>query len=150
MRPYPLDIAPEQVVRWIMAEQQAAPTRFRIVARRGAQVREIPARREFRLGDEEREDLTEVDTVATLEIAPAHAGEGWILTVEVEDEAGPRLPEKGALVEAEQPIDLHTFYEEFIRPGRGIANVVAEVEDEAAEARLTELIGSIERNRHGA
>jgi len=150
MRPYPLDIAPEQVVRWIMAEQQAAPSRFRIVARRAAELREIPARREFRLGDEEREDLTEVDTVATLEIAPAHASEGWLLTVEVEDEAGPRLPEKGALSEAEQPIDLRTFYDEFIRTGRGVANVSAEVEDEAAEARLTELIGSIERNRHGA
>ena len=46
------------------------------------------------------------------------------------------LPEKGVLVEGDAQIDLHTFYDEFIRPGRGIANVFAEVEDDAAEADL--------------
>ena len=46
------------------------------------------------------------------------------------------LPEKGALVEGDAQIDLHTFYDEFIRPGREIANVVAEVEDDTAEADL--------------
>jgi len=34
----------------------------------------------------------------------------------VEDEAGPRLPEKGALVKGDEQIDLHAFYDEFIRP----------------------------------
>jgi hypothetical protein len=149
MRTYPLDIDPVQVVRWIMAEYQAAPSRFRILARRASEVREIPAREELHLGDEEREDLTEVDTIATLEIAPARASEGWLLTVEVEDEAGPRLPERGPLVEGEGQIDLRTFYDEFIRPGRGIANVVAEVEDDAAEVHLNKLVSSIEKNRHG-
>jgi hypothetical protein len=149
MRTYPLDIDPGQVVRWIMAEYRAAPSRFRIVARRASEVRDIPARRELHLGDEEREDLSEVDTIATLEIAPAHDSEGWLLTVEVEDEAGPRLPESGLPVEGEQPIDLRRFYDDFIRPGRGIANVVAAVEDDAGELRLSELISSIESNRHG-
>ncbi len=149
MRTYPVDIDAAQVVHWIMAEQQATPTRFRILARRASEVRDIPARRELHLGDEEREDLSEVDTIATLEIAPAHAGDGWLLTVEVEDEAGPRLPERRPLVEPEESIDLRRFYEEFIRPGRGIANVVAEVEDDEAEVRLNELVGSIEKNLHG-
>jgi len=149
MRSYPVDIDPEQVVRWIMEEHQAAPSRFRILARRAAEVRDIPARREFHLGDEEREDLTEVDTIATLEISPAHARDGWLLTVVVEDEAGPRLPDKRPLAEGEEEIDLRTFYNEFIRPGRGIANVAAEAEDNAAEARVQKLISSIEENRHG-
>lgn len=149
MRSYPLDIDPEQVVRWILAEHQTAPARFRIVGRRSADVRDIPVRQEFHLGDEEREDLTEVDTIATLDIAPIHASDGWLVTVVVEDEAGPRLPKKGVLVEGEQQIDLRAFYDEFIRPGRGIANVVAEVENEAAEKRLNELLSSIETNRHG-
>ena len=112
-------------------------------------MRDIPARRELHLGDEEREDLTEVDTIATLEIAPAHASEGWLLTVEVEDEAGPRLPERGPLAEGEGQIDIRTFYDEFIRSGRGIANVVAGVEDDAAEVHLNEFVSSIEKNRHG-
>jgi hypothetical protein len=149
MPKYPLDIDPGQVVRWIMAEHQATPSRFTITARRAAEVREIPIRRELHLGDEERGDLTEVDTIATLEIAPAHTSEGWRLIVEVEDEAGPRLPEKSELVETEEQIDLRTFYDEFIRPERGVANVFAEVEDDAAEARLTQLLAGIERNQHG-
>jgi hypothetical protein len=149
MPKYPLDIDPGQVVRWIMAEHKVAPSRFTIAARREVEVRDIPARRELHLGDEERKDLSEVDTVATLEIAPAHTGEGWLLTVEVEDEAGPRLPEKSELVETEEQIDLRTFYDEFIRPERGVANVFAEVADDAAQARLTQLLASIETDRHG-
>jgi hypothetical protein len=148
MRKYPLDIDPGQVVRWIMAEHQAAPSRFTITARRAAEVREIPPRRELHLGDEERGDLTEVDTIATLEIAPAHASEGWRLIVEVEDEAGPRLPDKSELGESEAEIDLRSFYDEFIRPERGVANVFAEVDDDDAEARLKRLLARIERDRH--
>ena len=149
MRTYPVDIDPAQVVRWIMAEHQTEPLRFRILARRAAEVRDIPPRRELHLGDEERENLTEVDTIATLEIAPAQASEGWLLIVEVEDEAEPRLPERGPLAEGERQIDLRTFYDEFIRPGRGIANVIAEVGDDAAEVRVNELVSNIEKNRHG-
>lgn len=148
MRTYPLDIDPGQVVRWIIQEHRVAPSRFRIIAQCASAVRDIPARRELRLGDEEREDLSEVDTIATLEIAPAHAKEGWLLTVEIEDEAGPRLSEKGPLVEGEGQIDLGRFYDEFIRPERGIANVVAAVDDDAAEVRLNALVSSIEQDRH--
>lgn len=149
MRTYPLDIDPGQVVRWIIEEHRAAPSRFRIAAWRGSEVQDIPARGELHLDDEEREDLSEVDTIATLEIAPAHASEGWLLTVEVEDEAGPRLLDKGPLVEGEGEIDLGRFYDEFIRPGRGIANVFAAVDNDAAEVRLNELVSSIEQNLHG-
>jgi hypothetical protein len=148
MTSYPLDVEPKQVVRWLIDEQRLAPSRFRISARRSVQMRDIPVRPEFHLGDEEREDLSEVDTVATLEISPAHADEGWTLTVVVEDEAGPRLPDKGDLVEEDEAIDLQTFYNEFIRPGRGIANVTAEVADEEAERRVEQLVSNIERNLH--
>jgi hypothetical protein len=148
MQTFPVDIDPEQIVRWVMAERKAAPSSLRTLARRGAEIREIPSRREYHLGDEEREDLSEVATVATLEIAPIHASEGWLLTVVVEDEAGPRLAGKDSGVGGEQTIDLGTFYSEFMRPGRGTASVVAEVEDSAAEGRLNKLLNAIETNRH--
>ena len=93
------------------------------------------------MGDEEREDLSEIATIATLEIAPIHASDGWLLTVAVEDEAGP--PGEG-----EEKIDLATFYSKFIRPERGISNVVAEVENAQAKARMTRLLHAIDRNRH--
>jgi len=150
METYPVDVDPEQVVRWLRAERQAATAALRVTARRATEVREIPVQRETHLGDEEREDLSEVATVATLEIAPAHAAEGWLLTVVVEDEAGPRLPDRGAAEEGEQAIDLDTFDKEFIRPGRGTASVIAQVESPAAETHLARLIDMIEANRHGA
>ncbi len=66
----------------------------------------------------------------------------------VEDEVGPRIPEEGAAEEGKEEIDLNTFYDEFIRPGRGSANVIAEADDASAERRLAALLGTIERNRH--
>jgi hypothetical protein len=144
---YPVDIDPEQVVRWIRAEREVAPAAFRITLRRATEAKEIPVGKETHLGDEEREDLSEIATLATLEIAPAHAGDGWLLTVVVEDEAGPRIPDNGT-VEAEREIDLETFYREFIRPGRGNASVVAEADSPEAEARMALLLKTIERGRH--
>ncbi len=141
MQPYPVDIDPEQIVRWVVAEHEVAPSTLKTLARCTTELREIPARREFLLGDEEREDLSEVATIATLEIAPAHAADGWRLTVVVEDEVGPRIPQ-------EEQIDLGTFYKQFIRSGRGSASVTAEVENAAAEARIARLLEAIERNRH--
>ena len=149
METYPVDIDPGQVTRWVKAECDVAPTTFRISARRRQEVRNIPVRAETHFGDEEREDLTEIATIATLEIAPLHASDGWLLSVVVEDEVGPRVSEGGTSGETEQQIDLGTFYKEFIRPGRGNANVIAEVEDPAGKEHLTRLINAIETNRHG-
>jgi len=148
METYPVDIDPGQVVRWVKAECEAAPSTLRVSGKRTQVVEQIPLRQETHLGDEEREDLTEVETIATLEIAPVHAGEGWVLSVVVEDELGPRVSFGSAGSESEQSIDLGTFYKEFVRPGRGNANVVAEVQDSTAKAHLTRLIDAIETNRH--
>ena len=150
METYPVEIDPGQVARWVKEECEVAPSTFRISARRRREVREIPVRAETHLGDEEREDLTEIAAIATLGIAPVHASDGWLLSVIVEDELGPRVSNGGTGGEAEQQIDLGTFYKEFIRPGRGIANVIAEVEDPAAKEHLARLIKAIETNRHGA
>jgi len=147
MESFPVDVDAGQIVRWVMAEQAADPSTFKTSARRMTEVRDIPARREFHLGDEEREDLSEVATIATLEIAPALADEGWRLTVTVEDEIGPRASaeETG---ETERQIDLGSFYSVFIRPGRGIASVVAEVDGPAGRDSVDRLLSNIERNRH--
>jgi len=145
---FPVDVDPDQIVRWIMAEHKAAPLSLKTSARRVTAVQEIPARSEYHLGDEERADLSEVATIATLEIAPAREHDGWLLTVTVEDEIGPRVSAEGAGVEAEQQIDVGTFYKEYIRPGRGVANVVAEVESPSAKLHVSRLLDSIERNLH--
>jgi len=148
MESVPVDVDAEQIVRWIIAEQAATPATFKTTARRMVEVREIPERREFHLGDEEREELSEVATIATLEVAPAHPSDGWHLTVTVEDEIGPRVSGEEAAPETEQQIDLGTFYSTFIRPGRGTANVVAEVDSPSARRSLSRLLSVIERNQH--
>jgi len=150
METYPVDIDPAQIVRWVKAESETAPSTFKIAARRSREVREIPVRSELHLGDEEREDLSEIATVATLEIAPRNASEGWLLRVVVEDEIGPRIAEGAVSGGEEQQIDLGTFYNEFIRPGRGSANVVAEVDGPEATAHVSRLLGTIEKNRHSS
>jgi len=149
MEPFPVDIDPKQIVRWIIAEHWVSPSSLKIAARRTTEVRQIPAREDLHLGEEEREDLSEVATVATLEIAPTHPSDGWLMTVIVEDEIGPRGPGRGTMVEDDQQIDLETFNSQFIRPERGTATVVAQADDAAAEARLSSLLASIENDRHG-
>jgi hypothetical protein len=146
MDSYPVDLEPGQVVHWLLAEQAAGLPRLRVNARRSTEIREIPVRRELHLGDEEREDLSEVATVGTLEIAPQHASDGWRLTVVVEDESGPRLIDAESA--AGQSIDLNTFYHEFLRPGRGIASLTAEVDGPDGETHIARLLSSIETDSH--
>lgn len=149
MEPFPVDADPKQIVRWLIAEHRVSPSSLKIAARRSTEVRQIPARAELHLGDEEREDLNEVATVATLEITPAHPSDGWQMTITVEDEIGPRGPGRGSNVADDEQIDLETFNSLFIRPERGTATVVAQADDAAAEVRLSSLLASIETNRHG-
>lgn len=149
MDTYPLDIDPGQVVRWVKTECDTAPAPFQVTARRAREQREIPLVKRAHLGDTEREDLTEIATIATLEIAPLHASEGWLVSVVVEDELGPRVADGVSADESEQNIDPGTFYKEFIRSGRGNATVIAEALDAAAKARVDRLVHAIETNRHG-
>ena len=152
MESFPVDIDVEQIVRWIMAEKAAEPATFKTTARRATEVREIPQRREFHLGDEEREDLSEVATIATLEIAPAHPGDGWLMTVTVEDEIGPRVSGEEMAIDRHGAANRsrHLCYSRFIQPERGTANVIAEVDSPSARKKVTRLLNAIERNQHAA
>jgi hypothetical protein len=76
MDTYPVEIEPDQIVHWVMAETNAASRRFRISGWRNVEQRQIPVDTVSRFGDEEREDLSEIATIAVLEIAPLHASEG--------------------------------------------------------------------------
>jgi hypothetical protein len=145
MDSYPVDLEPEQVVRWLLAEQAAGSLQLRLNAQRSAEIHEIPARPELHLGDEEREDLSELATIATLEVAPLRASDGWRLIIVVEDE-GPRVLE--SRFGTEQSIDLNTFYRAFLRPGRGTASLTAEVEGRDGKARLSGFLRAIETNAH--
>jgi len=143
-----IDIDPGQLVHWLEVECAISPSTLKITASRSRSAADIPVRSELHLGDAEREDLSEVATIGALEITPAHDSGGWKLTVIVEDEVGPRLLDGGAGDWPEQAIDLGTFAKEFIRSGRGTANVFAELQDAAAVDRVQQLISTIEADRH--
>ena len=150
MATYPIEIDPRQIVRWLVAEQRATPSLFRFDARRVSEVCDIPRHAEYHLGDVEREDLSEVDTIATLEVRPAHSSD-WTLTVNVEDDVGPRSNgEEAGGSNSEQQMDLASFYHHFIRSGRGIATATAEIGNEAGERHLKELLDAILVDRHPA
>jgi hypothetical protein len=148
MQSYPIDIEPEQLVRWIIAERETTPRRFEVVVSCVKETRDIPIKKELRLGDEMREDVSEIVTVATMRITPVQLSDGWSVSVIIEDDLGPPVSEEDAELE-EDGIDVETFYNEFVSRGRGSANVIAEVQNPAAKRRVSRLLADIVRDRHG-
>jgi hypothetical protein len=144
----PIDIDAGQVARWAVAEQRRGEAPFRLSASVREESRGLTAPPGSRLGEDDREDLDEVAIMATLELAPLHASDGWRLIVTVEDEAGPRILARGESDVSDFEIAPATFLREFIEPERGVASVSAEVESREARARLEKLIEAIETNRH--
>jgi hypothetical protein len=150
MESYPveIDIDPEQVVRWLMVERQRGGSGLQINAWRIGEIHPLAPRVEDGLGDEEREDLSDEATVARLEVAPTHAGEGWRMVISVEAELEPFVPGEDSAEDEQEPIDLDTFYLDFIRPARGVASISAEADSAEAESHLDQLIRAIETNAH--
>lgn len=147
MERYPVDLDPGQVVRWIKAECEASPLTFRTSARCTRELRTLNGNDGVALDDEDREDLSEVATVITLDVAPFHARDGWTLSITVEDELGHHSLGAGTLGEEVQ-IDPDYFYRMFIRRGRGNAVVSAEIDDPSARHRLNWLLHMIETDHH--
>jgi hypothetical protein len=144
MDTYALDIDPRQLVRWLRDEQHAGSSAVRVACTRRTEANRPPADKELHLGDEERENLSEIVTIATLEVHPARPTESWRLAITVEDEVGPgQLSDAGELA-----LDLDSFYGIFIRSDRGIASVTAEVSGPVGRRHLDEFLHSVESNLH--
>jgi hypothetical protein len=146
--PVDIDIDPEQVVRWLMVEWQKGGSGLDVRVSRTNERVPVEPRAEDRLGDEEREDLSDEVTVAKLEVTPTHAGKGWRLVVSAEAELEPFVPDEDFEEKEQAPIDLDTFYLEFVRPGRAAITISAEAETVEAEADLVRLTNAIETNVH--
>lgn len=149
METHPLDIAAEQVVRWLLAEQHAGRHELRVDATRSFLIEKIPSPTERGLGDEESEDLTEVTTIGLLEVRPQHKAEGWLLRIRVEDPLAGRLPEGASAADVPEEIDLATFRNDFIVPDRGTTFVSVETASEAAWDLFNNLLDEIRRDSYG-
>jgi len=101
-----------------------------------------------RLGDEEREEVSEIAEIGLLEVMPRQKPHIWTLRIRVEDDIGPCLPEDEPVPEAEEELDLPTFYEEFINADRGIADVSIEIDSPAAKASFNEVLEAMLTDRH--
>jgi hypothetical protein len=145
---YPVDIAPEQVVRWLMAEGRLHAFDLLVSATRSFAPGELTGGESGTLGEEEREEVSEISEVGLLEVMPRQKPHIWTLRVRVEDDIGPRMPEDEPVAETEEELDLPTFYEEFIKAGRGIADVSVEVDSPAAKASFNRVLEAILTDRH--
>jgi len=145
---YSVDLAAQQIVRWLMDEERRH--RFDLLVRtaRSFQHRDLGPGDDSRLGDVEREDLSEKAEVGTMEVVPRHKPSLWTLRVRVVDEIGPTLPVDEPVPSGEEEIDLLAFYEEFIANDRGLAEVSAEVEGPAAKGSLTRVLEAMREDRH--
>jgi hypothetical protein len=148
METYPIGLAPEQVVRWMLDEDRRHAFDILVNATRAYRPGELRDGLSEQLDDAEREELSEVSEVGHLEIRPRQKPHLWALRVRVEDDIGSRLPEDEPLPEGEEEIDLQAFYEEFIVPDRGVAEVTVEVESPAAKASLNRLLEAMLTDRH--
>lgn len=148
METYPVDIAPEQVVSWLMVEGRLHAFDLLVSATRSFEPGELTGGASQRLGEEEREEVSEISEIGLLEVMPRQKFHIWTLRVRVEDDIGPRLPEDEPAPEAEEELDLPTFYEEFIKADRGVAEVSVELDSPAAKASFNRVLEAILTDRH--
>lgn len=148
MELYPVDVEAKQIVRWLMDEKRRDALGLLVTATRSYQGNPLGPSEDSRLGETEREDLSEVTEVGLLEVTPRQRPGRWTLRIRVEDDIGPGLPEDEPVPAGEEEIDLATFYEEFVGQDRGLAEVSAEAEGYDGKESLVRLLDAILKDRH--
>lgn len=150
METYPVDLAAEQIVHWLMDEERLEAHGLLVTATRAYSRADLSPGEDSRLGDAEREDLGQNAEIGLVEVMPRHKPSLWSLRIRVADDIGPGLPDEETAPEGEEEIDLATFYEDFIKRDRGLAEVSAEVESAAAKSSLTRVLDAMRQDRHKA
>jgi hypothetical protein len=143
-----VDIDAKQIVGWLLQEERIEPFDLLVSATRSYQRQEFSPEEEEELGDEESEDLSEINEVGLIEVMPRKGPGRWTLRIRVIDDIGPRMPEDEPIPTEDEEIDLATFDNEFIRADRGFVEVSAEAKDRAASADLFRVLEAIVTDRH--
>lgn len=143
-----VDVDAKQIVRWLLQEQRIKAFDLLVSATRSYEREQLSPEEEGQLGDEEAEELSEINEIGLLEVMPRKKPSRWTLRIRVIDDVGPRLPEDEPVSAAEdEEIALETFNEEFIAADRGSIEVSAEAQDGAAGTELARLIKAIVTDR---
>lgn len=148
METYPLDIAPEQVVHWLLDEERVHAFDLSVRASRSYQPAELRGGKSQRLSEEDRTELSDIVEVGLLEVTPGQRSSLWTMRVRIEDDIGSRLPEDEAAPEGEEEIDLIAFNEEFIQADRGATDVSVEVASPAAKASFERVLNAMRTDQH--
>jgi hypothetical protein len=143
-----IDLTPEQIVRWLLDEERRDAFDLLVNATRSYGVGALSEEERASLDDTKDGEIGEISEVGHLEVRPRREPHRWVLRVRVEDDIGPRLPEDEAVPENEEDIDLSTFFEEFVVPNRGIADVSAEVQGSAAKISLNHILREMTTDWH--
>lgn len=147
MAEYTVDVAAEDIVRWLKLRSRSPGPGYDVRATR-EHVAEDGSSLE-RAGIAEDEDLVPVVALGSLEVEPAGGAEGWTLYVRVEDPLGARSLEEEEIALGAADIDLDAFEAEFLTPRQGEVYVWAAAESDEAKARLERFLAAVREGRHG-
>jgi hypothetical protein len=147
---YPVDIAAEQVVRWLLEEQRSGYLPVEVRANRQYVIEPLERPEDVRLDKEDDADLGDVLAVGILEVFPPPGRNGWVLSIRMEDPLGPRMPDDESVPEGEEEIDLETFEADFISSGRATEDMTLDAETAEARAHFEALFADLLRDRHAA
>jgi hypothetical protein len=147
---YPVDIAAEQVVRWLLEEQRSGYLPVEVRATRQYVSEPLDRPEDVGLGDEDKADLGDILAVGILEVSPPPGKNGWMLSIRMEDPLGPRRPEDEPVPEGEEEIDLQTFEADFISSSRATEDITLDAETAEARAHFEALFADLLRDRHAA
>lgn len=148
MEPVAVDVDAKQIVRWLLEEERIKAFDLLVSTTRSYEREELSSQEEGQLGDEEAEDISEINETGLLEVTPRKKPSRWTLRIRVTDDIGPRVPDDEPVPTEDEEIDLATFNDEFIRADRGFVEVSAEVKDRAASADLMHLVEAIVTDSH--
>lgn len=150
MEPYAIDLDPEQVVKWLSDKSHLDAFNIGVRATRSYEAAELRGGKSARLSDTDLDEVNDIVEVGLLEVFPAARPSVWKISLRIEDDLGPRLPEDGSAPAEEEEMDLSSFLEEFVRSGRGISLLSAEVESTAAGRRLERVLKAMRAPVSGA
>lgn len=147
---HPLDIAAEQVVRWLKDAMRTDGLDLTLSASRSFLPEDVTFLQQCAeaLGEDEQRDLSEVTAIGELEVSPTPPKGSWVLRIRAEDALGARLPADHSAADTPEDLDLADFERLFIEPGRAetYVNVETTTPEDWEEFRL--LLDEMRTDRH--
>jgi len=148
MTEYDIDLDPAQIVHWLR-DDLAARRRRKLDIRATREYVATPVTDRMTAEVADDDDVSVLTTVGVLEVRPVEAEHAWVLRLTVEDLVGPHLPDDESVPEDPEPIDLDTFFEEFIAPDNGVAYASLEATTPQAKRSFDRLFSEMITERHG-